>query len=147
MVDPLIPDLSERPHETRVVRRMKATPAAIYTSFTSGWEEWFALRGGLLADPVPQGQLFFVVEHEGCRHPHYGRFLVVEPQRRVELTWLTGVGGTQGAETVLSVALEPADDGCELTLIHRGFYSQERADVHGKSWQAILATLDRRLSS
>jgi uncharacterized protein YndB with AHSA1/START domain len=72
--------------------------------------------------------LFFVVEHEGKRHPHYGRFLTLEPNRKVELTWLTGKHGTQGAETVLSVEIEPHAGGCTLTLIHRGFYDQERAD-------------------
>ena len=73
----------------------------LYKGFTTDWEDWFALPGSLIANPVPKGQLFFVVEHEGERHPHYGRFLTVEPNRRVELTWLTGKSGTQGAETVL----------------------------------------------
>jgi uncharacterized protein YndB with AHSA1/START domain len=142
----LIPDLSDRPHDTRVVRVMRAQPDAIYKSFTTGWEGWFALPGSLLTNPVPQGQLFFVVEFEGRRHPHYGRFLVVEPNQRIELTWLTGISGTQGAETVLSVKIEPRDSGCELTLSHQGFYAQERADDHGKSWERILANLDLRLT-
>jgi uncharacterized protein YndB with AHSA1/START domain len=126
---------------------MRARAEAIYKSFTSGWEDWFALPGGLIANPVPQGQLFFVVEHEGKRQPHYGRFLTLEPNRKVELTWLTGQGGTQGAETVFSIEIARRDDGCTVTLDHRGFYDQERADGHGKSWEQILAHLDERLSA
>jgi uncharacterized protein YndB with AHSA1/START domain len=142
----LEPNLSDRPHDTRVERAMRASPQALYRSFTTGWEDWFALQGALIADPVENGQLFFVVEHEGKRHPHYGRFLTLEPDSKVELTWLTGRDGTQGAETVLSVHLEPRAEGCALTLAHRGFYDQEHADHHGKSWEQILPGLDERLT-
>jgi uncharacterized protein YndB with AHSA1/START domain len=90
------PDLKDRPHDTRAERVMRASSQAIYTSFTTGWEDWFALKGSLIADPVLNGQLFFVVEHEGKRHPHYGRFLTLEPDRKVKLTWLTGRDGAQG---------------------------------------------------
>jgi uncharacterized protein YndB with AHSA1/START domain len=147
MTDLFTPDLSGRPHDTQVVRAMRARADAVHRSFTTGWEGWFALPGGLIANPVPQGQLFFVVEFEGRRHPHYGRFLTVEPGRKVELTWVTGIEGTQGAETVLSIDIEPDDDGCLLTLTHRGFYEKDRADGHGKSWERILADLDRRLTA
>ena len=142
----ITPDVAERPYGARVERVMRASPPTLYRSFTTGWEDWFAREGSLIANPAPQGQLFFVVEHEGRRHPHYGRFLALDPNRRVELTWLTGKDGTEGAETVLAVDLEPRADGCALTLSHRGFYSQERADHHGKSWETILAHLDARLT-
>jgi len=87
------------------------------------------------------------MEHQAKRHPHYGRFLTLELDCKVELTWLTGKDGTQGAETVLSVDLEPRSSGCALTLTHRGFYDQERADHHGKSWEQILVGLDERLTN
>jgi uncharacterized protein YndB with AHSA1/START domain len=140
------PNLNDRPYGTRVERLMRVSSQALYKSFTTGWEGWFALEGTLIADPAVNGQLFFVVEHEGKRHPHYGRFLALEPDRKVELTWLTGKDGTQGAETVLSVDLEPRASGCWLTLTHRGFYDQDRANHHGKSWEQILVGLDERLT-
>lgn len=141
------PNLADRPHDTRVTRIMRAPVEALYESFTTGWEGWFALEGALIADPVVNGQVFFVVEHDGKRHPHYGRFLTLEPARKVELTWVTGKDGTQGAETVLSVVFERRAGGCELTLSHRGFYDQDRADHHGKSWERILADLDMHLTA
>jgi uncharacterized protein YndB with AHSA1/START domain len=140
------PDLSDRPHDVRIEREMLASSQAIYHCFTTGWERWFALEGALIADPVPNGQLFFVVEHEDIRYPHYGRFLTLEPNHKVELTWLTGKNGTQGAETVLSIDLTSRSAGCMLTLTHRGFYDEERADHHGESWKFILAELDKRLT-
>lgn len=125
---------------------MRATCEDLYRAFTTGWEGWFALERSLIVDATVNGQLYFVVEHEGKRHPHYGRFLVLQPNRKVELTWLTGRGGTDGAETVLTVELTPQGEGCQLVLTHRGFYDQARADHHGKSWEGILAALDERLT-
>lgn len=141
----ITPDLADRPHDVRAEHTMRAGASETYQAFTSGWESWFAAPGTLLADPRPNGQLFFVVEFDGRRHPHYGRFLALAPDRRVELTWLTGKGGTQGAETLLSITIEPRDEGCHLVLDHRGFYDRESADQHGQSWEQILAHLDRRL--
>ena len=80
------------------------------------------------------------------RHPHYGRFLRLIENELVELTWVTGAGGTEGAETVLTVKLSLQGDCTRLELEHRGFASEAARDRHRSAWPMVLAQLDRRIT-
>lgn len=140
------PDLSDRPHGLTVERRMTASPAALYAAWTEGWERWFAAPGTVLMRAEVDAPFFLLVEHEGKRFPHYGRFLRLERDRLVELAWLTGKGGTDGAETVVTVTLEGDDGGTRLTLSHKGFYTEAAARQHAEAWPMVLAQMDARIS-
>jgi uncharacterized protein YndB with AHSA1/START domain len=95
--------------------------------------------------PEVDEPFYFVTEHEGTRHPHYGRFLTLEPDHFVELTWVTGKKGTDGAETVVSVELTPTETGTHLRLTHAGFYDQAAAKQHDDAWPLVLVHLDEQL--
>ena len=104
MTDIPYPDLSERPREMSCERLIQATPAALFEAWTTRFDLWFAQPGTLTLTPAAGQPYFFYNRNDWGRHPHYGRLLTVEPDTRVEMTWLTGNGeriGTEGAETVL----------------------------------------------
>ena len=141
------PDLSSRPFRLTVERTMRATPSALFQAWTQQMDRWFATPGTLLMKGEVNTVFFWEVQHEENRYPHYGRFLRLEPDQLVELTWLTGAMGTKGAGTVVTVELTPDGTGTRLRLTHAGFMDQESRDQHEQAWPTVLAHLDECMST
>src|SRR5688572_16397364 len=97
-----VPDLSQRPLKLTVERLMVAPPELLYRAWTERFDSWFATPGAILMRGEVNAVYFFevVFQPEGSdtvqRHPHYGRFLRLEQDKLIEMTWVTGAGGTNG---------------------------------------------------
>ncbi len=141
------PDLTARPFNLVVERQMRASADALYRAWTEDFDRWFAAEGSLLMRPAVDAPFYFDTEFDGQRHPHYGRFLALEPGRRIEMTWVTGTPGTGGAETVITIEFTPNDDGTLLTLSHAGFSDARTRNGHREAWPQALEILDDRIDA
>lgn len=99
----------------------------------------------VIFNPVVDGLYYLAIKHEGRVWPHYGRFTKMERPRLVEFTWMSE--GTRGAESVVTVTLEPRGDQTDVTLRHAGVPDDELGRRHKEGWTSILSALADALAA
>jgi uncharacterized protein YndB with AHSA1/START domain len=136
------PDLSTGRYRLTVERNMNADAHTLYDAWTSKLDDWLAEPGTVLMAPEVDKPFFFETRFDERCHPHYGRFLALVPDRLIKLTWVTGSAGTKGAETIITIELNPARTGTHLKLTQCGFCDEESRNAHELAWPKVLEHLD-----
>jgi uncharacterized protein YndB with AHSA1/START domain len=130
-----------------VTRTIPASPEKIFDLWInpkSPGGPWF---GGerVIVNPVVHGLFYLAAKSEGRIWPHYGRFLRLERPRVVEYTWMSE--GTKGAESIVTLTMEPRGGETEVTLRHSGVPDDEMGRRHKDGWTWILSTLAEGLAA
>ena len=99
---------------------------------------WFGAERVIL-NPAVDGLFYLSLKHEGRIWPHYGRFLQLDRPHRIEHTWMSE--GTQGAESIVTITMEPRGDLTNVTLHHAGVPDDEMGRRHQEGWSFILSAL------
>jgi uncharacterized protein YndB with AHSA1/START domain len=123
-----------------VQRRIAARPATVFSFFTDRdrWLSWQGLSAEI--DPRPGGVFRMNVRGDGWAS---GRFVAVEPPRRIVFTW--GWEGDAspvppGSSTVEITLEADGDDATRLTLVHRGL-PLPALGAHRDGWNHYLDRL------
>lgn len=146
-----MPDLTERPLSCYREKVFKFNRSVLYRAWTLGLDTWFAARGSVMMNVAVNSPFFFetVFKAESAeketRHPHYGRFLNLVENQLIEITWVTGQGGTEGTETVVRVEMHDVDDEVLLRVTHAGFKDEKSKDIHQLAWGFVLDKLEEEL--
>jgi uncharacterized protein YndB with AHSA1/START domain len=125
-----------------VERRVQASPEIVFTFFTEPdrWLQWQGVEAEL--DARPGGTFRMNVRGDGWAP---GRFLEVEPARRIVFTWGWELEGSplSPGSSVVEVDLIPTGDGTLVRLTHRDPPPDEVA-THHAGWSHYLDRLATR---
>ncbi len=90
------------------------------------------------------GKFRIVMRHGGGSVEHWGEYQAIDPPSLLSFTWLSA--NTDHRPTLVTVELLERGDSTELILTHRRL-PRHQVDAHRRGWTAIVAALERTLTS
>lgn len=123
--------------ELKLTRTIPATPAEVFGAWLDPkhpGNPWTGAKKVIL-DARVDG-LFFFATAKDPSWPHYGRFLEVERNRRLQYTWMSPF--TRGLESTVTVTFDKQGADTLLTLTHAGLPDDEHGRVHEGGWNGCL---------
>lgn len=128
-----------------LARRYDHPPAKVFAAWTDAAKakSWLATGGDVVMHPTV-GDLFYVnMIYGGNKYPHYGRYLRVDRDERLEFTWVSE--GTHGKESVVTVTFKAVGKGTEVSLAHEGLPDEKNAKDHEGGWTELVEALAKDL--
>jgi uncharacterized protein YndB with AHSA1/START domain len=129
-------------------RRIKAAPEKVYEAWTRPEQmtRWWGVTGNP-RPPVAETDLRvggrFRVQFWDPANEHHsvsGIYRELVPHRKLAFSWAWQ--STPERESLVTIDLDPIDDGTMLTLTHEQFFSEQARDDHGRGWGMALDRLE-----
>jgi uncharacterized protein YndB with AHSA1/START domain len=131
-----------------LVRRIKASPDIVFEAVTSaeGIAHWWGPDAGpvLLSESDPRVGGSYRLRFRTlprAEHECSGEFLVVDPPKRVVMSWRWTSGGDDPGESQVEMTLRPIDVGTELTFTHSRLHDEASQRSHEWGWTGALRKL------
>jgi uncharacterized protein YndB with AHSA1/START domain len=133
-------------------RRLKAAPEKVYEAWTKPEQmtRWWGVTGNPKA-PIAETDLKvggrFRVQFWGNNDEHNsvsGIYREVVPNRKLSFSWAWQ--STPERESMVTIELNPVNDGTMLTLTHEQFFNEKARDDHGHGWSFALDNLEALFS-
>lgn len=134
-------------------RRIKAAPEKVYEAWTKPEQMtlWWGGGSGSPKKPIAETDLKvggrFRVQFWGTNDEHHsvsGIYREVVPNRKLCFSWAWQ--STPERESLVTIDLNPVNDGTVLTLTHEQFFDEKARDDHGVGWNASLDRLEAMLA-
>ncbi|MFJ2578144.1 SRPBCC domain-containing protein [Kitasatospora aureofaciens] len=120
-------------------RRIAARPETVFSFFTDRdrWLSWMGKDGDFAFTPGGA----YRTNVTGDNHAS-GRFVEIDPPKRVVFTWgwEVGIPTVPPGSSTVEITLEPDGEGTFLRLVHRGLPPEARAP-HREGWTHYLDRL------
>jgi len=129
--------------ELELTRTIKARPEEVYSVWLdpeSPGGPWFG-SSRVIVDPKVDGLFYQCVTHEGRDYAHYGRFVALEPGKRIEHTWMSE--GTRGLESRLTLTFARQGEHTLITLRHSGVPDDDFGRQHRDGWEFVLGKIEQ----
>ncbi|WP_327255851.1 SRPBCC family protein [Streptomyces sp. NBC_01244] len=132
------------PTDTVIVERhIAARPETVFGFFTDRekWLSWMGADGTFSFEPGGAYRTRVTGENVAS-----GRFLTVDPPKRLVFTWGWEEGGmpVPTGSTTVEITLEPSAEGTLLRLVQSGLPSPEACAAHAEGWQHYVDRLALR---
>jgi uncharacterized protein YndB with AHSA1/START domain len=136
-----------------LVRRIKASPEIVFEAVTTaeGIAQWWGPDAGpvLVSESDPRVGGRYRVRFrllDNTEHESSGEFVIVDPPKRVVMTWRWVIGGDDPGESRVDISLRAVDGGTELTFSHSRLHSESARRSHEGGWDGALRKLQARFA-